>query len=134
MDMDVFLLRKRHACKKWIRENFFFVLILAAFTGMLFLHVLGLEVVYHTSKHVIFCPFHKATGLQCPGCGMTRAFWALSAMHFKEALQYNPFSLPLLGLTILHCCGMRFSNNFWDVILIIVFAWWLTVRVLPVYW
>ena len=38
-----------------------------------------------------FCPIHRATGLPCPGCGMTRAMAAVSQGHFDLALGANPF-------------------------------------------
>lgn len=40
---------------------------------------------------VTLCAFHAITGLDCPGCGMTRAAWLL--MHGKplQSLQQNPF-------------------------------------------
>jgi len=41
------------------------------------------------------CMFHRITGLQCPGCGMTRAFHALMHGHISEALEYNLLSIPL---------------------------------------
>jgi hypothetical protein len=41
------------------------------------------------------CLFHRLTGLECPGCGMTRAFHALTHGHVDEALGFNLLSLPL---------------------------------------
>ncbi len=45
-----------------------------------------------------FCPFHKLTGLYCPGCGITRMFLALFKGEFYQAFRYNPlvfFCLPI---------------------------------------
>jgi hypothetical protein len=42
------------------------------------------------------CQFHRLTGLNCPGCGMTRALYALLHGHFSTALRDN--ALLLLGL------------------------------------
>lgn len=43
------------------------------------------------------CPFHRLTGLNCPGCGLTRGFHALfegdvlSALHFNALLPIYAF-------------------------------------------
>ena len=45
------------------------------------------------------CPFYVLTGLQCPGCGTTRAIHCLLHFEFLKAWQYNPLmvaSIPLL--------------------------------------
>jgi hypothetical protein len=45
------------------------------------------------------CPFHSMTGLDCPGCGATRAVLALTRGDVAAALGHNVFivaSLPLL--------------------------------------
>lgn len=39
------------------------------------------------------CLFHKATGLYCPGCGGTRAFFALLHGNIRESLHYHPLVL-----------------------------------------
>ncbi|MFC1924180.1 DUF2752 domain-containing protein [Chloroflexota bacterium] len=41
------------------------------------------------------CLFHGLTGLECPGCGMTRAFCAISHGQPAEAIQLNMFSVAL---------------------------------------
>lgn len=40
---------------------------------------------------VTLCVFHAVTGLDCPGCGMTRAAWMLMHGHPIESLKQNPF-------------------------------------------
>jgi len=48
---------------------------------------------------VDLCPLHRATGLPCPGCGLSRAVAAASQGDFVAALGLNPFVLvawPLL--------------------------------------
>lgn len=44
----------------------------------------------------VLCPFRRLTGLECPGCGSTRAW--VHAVHgqWGEALAANPFGLALL--------------------------------------
>ena len=38
----------------------------------------------------IDCPVHRFTGLECPGCGNTRALTALLHLDIKAAFGYNP--------------------------------------------
>ena len=45
------------------------------------------------------CPFRLVTGLQCPGCGSTRAFYQLLHLHPIAAFKLNPLfilTLPFL--------------------------------------
>ena len=39
------------------------------------------------------CPLHRATGLPCPGCGVTRGLMSLSHGEWSEALGANPWVL-----------------------------------------
>lgn len=42
------------------------------------------------------CYFRTHLGLYCPGCGGTRAFFALLHGHFLQSLKYNPITLLFL--------------------------------------
>jgi hypothetical protein len=42
------------------------------------------------------CPFHTASGLPCPGCGMTRAFLLLGQLRIGAALAAHPLAPGLL--------------------------------------
>lgn len=47
------------------------------------------------------CLFHKLTGLNCPGCGTTRALYALLHGHLRLALHDNAlFVFMLAGIVI----------------------------------
>jgi len=59
------------------------------------------------------CQFHRLTGLNCPGCGGTRAFYALLHGNFSTALRDNAllvggiFFVALRGgwLAVKNCRG-----------------------------
>lgn len=42
------------------------------------------------------CPFYSFTGYLCPGCGMTRAVFALLQGDFYQAFLWNPLVYLLL--------------------------------------
>lgn len=46
------------------------------------------------------CVFRKLTGLDCPGCGMTRGTYALLHGRVLEAFAYNPVGMILLPLAM----------------------------------
>ncbi|MDY6834005.1 MAG: DUF2752 domain-containing protein [Chloroflexota bacterium] len=60
------------------------------------------------------CIFHHLTGLDCPGCGMTRAFHALSHGNPGEAWTYNifsPFLFVFFFLVLAHDMWQLLSNS-----------------------
>ncbi len=46
------------------------------------------------------CVFKKATGLDCPGCGMTRATYAALHGNIRTAFAFNPVGMVLLPLAM----------------------------------
>jgi hypothetical protein len=85
------------------------VIILAA------LALAGAAVVFlfNPSTHAFYpvCQFHRLTGLECPGCGATRAVYALLHGNFSVALRDN--ALFVLALGALAARGVWFGwNNF----------------------
>lgn len=64
------------------------------------------------------CPFHWLTGLNCPGCGLTRSFHALFHGDVSTALHFNAllpayillflYLLILLGLILIRGRGLWF--------------------------
>jgi hypothetical protein len=85
------------------------------------------------------CFFKKTTGLDCPGCGMTRATYALLHGRVGEAFAFNPVGMVLLPLALvalgLEVLGwvrgkplpFRILPGRWGatVCAIIVIAWWI---------
>jgi hypothetical protein len=55
------------------------------------------------------CQFHRLTGLNCPGCGMTRALYALLHGKFSAALQDNALFVLTLGALAIRgaWCGWK---------------------------
>jgi hypothetical protein len=47
------------------------------------------------------CLFRLVTHLECPTCGMTRAFRAMSRLDVREATGYNPLGPPLFAGAVL---------------------------------
>jgi hypothetical protein len=50
------------------------------------------------------CLFHKATGLYCPGCGMTRALYCLLHGELRKGFHENALAvlaLPVIGSLML---------------------------------
>jgi hypothetical protein len=58
---------------------------------------------FNPSTHGFYpvCLFHSLTGLNCPGCGMTRALYALLHGQIRLALKDNAlFVLALVALAV----------------------------------
>ena len=53
-------------------------------------------VFFKTTGIGIPCAFRLVTGLECPGCGMTRMCTSLLMLDFKAAWSYNPVIMCLL--------------------------------------
>jgi len=59
--------------------------------------VLLIIVAYSVFAHIFLgtsCLFASTTGIPCPGCGVTRAFFALLDGHLMESLQLHPLMIP----------------------------------------
>jgi len=55
------------------------------------------------------CPFRMLTGLQCPGCGSTRAFYQLLHLHPIAAFKLNPLMMLTLPFIIYGFLGFTKS-------------------------
>ena len=96
----------------------------------IFLHLFEIDFMKYLPAFS-FCPFHAVTGLECPGCGMTRAMISLGQLKLEEAVKYNIFSLPLFTLMIVYVGPGKFPSFlqhkiFGTVMFIVVILVWLT--------
>jgi hypothetical protein len=59
------------------------------------------------------CPIHELLGLQCPGCGATRAVAALLRGHMGEAMHLNALVTLALPFATFYCavCYRRFIER-----------------------
>ena len=63
------------------------------------LGIAAMVFLFNPATHKIYpvCQFHRLTGLNCPGCGMTRAFYALLHGDLLTALHDNALFVFALG-------------------------------------
>lgn len=59
--------------------------------------------------HLPGCPFKALTGWDCPGCGSTRALWALVHGDVPRALDHNV--LTVLALPVLAIVWLRWTRR-----------------------
>jgi len=67
--------------------------------GFAFLGASAMVFFFNPSTHAFYpiCMFHQLTGLNCPGCGGTRALYALLHGHWQLALKDNALFVVLLA-------------------------------------
>jgi hypothetical protein len=86
---------------------------LAIFAGVVFgtaiFGALAFIFSFNPSTHGFYpvCLFHQMTGLNCPGCGMTRALYALLHGNFPLALKDN--ALFIFTIAFLAARGAWFA-------------------------
>lgn len=107
----------------------------------LVLFSIGIVLLILAKKGIMIpCVFNKFTGLECPGCGNTRAVIALARLDFKKAFFYNPiFPLEFFYIgwvyviaSINYMKGKCFSYQppikLMDIIFLAVFLLWGIIR------
>lgn len=86
------------------------------------------------------CPFHAVTGLNCPGCGVSRMLLSLLRLDFRAAFRHNavllcmlPLLLALIGFWIYRY--IRFGTRSFgkrlqalELILVVILVVWGVVR------
>lgn len=141
-------------CKKWLAllGKPFVRLILFILTCLAFGAALYLLFRINQSNVALplACSFYRFTGLYCPGCGMTRAFFSVIRGNIPDAFSYNllwPFITLLAALPVYFWFCFLYSgknpfnpvNRFlqrhsflgWFV-LVLFFSFWV-LRNIPVY-
>jgi hypothetical protein len=76
------------------------------------------------------CPVRAATGMPCPGCGITRGLLLLAELRFAEALAVNPAAPFLAGAMAWQGFGPRVRVIRWPdalsgVLLVAVIGGWM---------
>jgi hypothetical protein len=86
------------------------------------------------------CVFKQVTGLDCPGCGSTRALHHLLHGRVDEAFRFNPMLFALMGVGLIALPSYvrgaqpRFLMQPWFAwgTFVVLTAWWI-VRNTPIY-
>src|SRR5580692_7112989 len=86
---------------KPLPSNARFAVVVLVVTGLV---VMTMVYFFNPSAHSFYpvCQFHRLTGLNCPGCGATRALYALLHGNIATALRDNA-----LFLFVLAAAGLR---------------------------
>lgn len=73
---------------------------LAWFAFVMLAGVFIISVIYHPAggDYFTICGFKNATGLPCPGCGLTHSFCALGKGNILSAFEWNLLGPPLFLL------------------------------------
>jgi hypothetical protein len=96
------------AADQILRFSAIIVLAIVTCAGVFF-HLFEIDFITHLPTRSL-CPFHALTGLECPGCGMTRAMISLGQLKFSAAVGYNLCSMPLLVLMIVYVWPGKFPS------------------------
>jgi hypothetical protein len=77
----------------------------------------------------IGCPLKFITGISCPGCGMTRAFYSLLQLDINKAMHYHPLFILVPLMVVLYLFDFyikpKIVKGLWTVIIITFFSTYL---------
>ncbi len=73
---------------------------------------LGVSFVLIVAEYLLFgCPIRFLTGICCPGCGMTRAVWALCHLDAASAVYYHPLVFLMPAVLIVWLLRKRIPKH-----------------------
>jgi hypothetical protein len=73
-------------------------------------------------QHLFICSIKSLIGIDCPGCGMQRAFIALLKGDLIQSLKFNASLLPFLFTILFTICHLIFSFKNGSKFIVIFFA------------
>ena len=94
-------MKKFFAGNKYIKKVWQLMSILSPFAGLLIFWNIPKQHIFHGPVLCIFKRFFK---VECPGCGMVRAFYSVVHFDFPTAWQYNRMVVivfPLLSALVM---------------------------------
>ncbi|MBI3600982.1 MAG: DUF2752 domain-containing protein [Nitrospinae bacterium] len=98
--------------KKFLIPKGFVFPLFAALLIIAILHYSGIFPIYSVENFSpVFCPVKTVFGIQCPGCGMTRAFLSLIRGEIGNAFHFNPFSFFLFFYLLVSLTPDRFLQK-----------------------
>jgi hypothetical protein len=72
-------------------------------------------------EHMLACSLKGLTGLDCPGCGMQRAFLAFLKGEFLQSLVLQPALFPLLFTLLFTLVHLRLKFVFGPRLIVVFF-------------
>lgn len=77
--------------------------------------------IHWLEDHLLPCHIRQLTGIDCPGCGMQRAFVALLKGNIQESIQHHPALLPFLALILFLFVHLKFRFRFGPKLIVVLF-------------
>ncbi len=114
--------------KKKIKDNFLLSLVIFVIIYLI------IDSIFHIN---IKCPFHSATGLYCPGCGVTRMLKSMMKLNFYQAFRFNPllfiFSPFILFLIINYIyCNFKKKKSVYEKLP--KYVWYILLTITIIFW
>lgn len=87
---------------QWHRDVLALALVIVALSFLLGISAGGRVALPATEISIpSLCLWKNTTGVDCPGCGLTRCFVAMAHADWRTAYRYHPFGMLLFAFTIL---------------------------------